>query len=639
MHRRRRRCASSSGAPAGGSTDTLARALASEMGRQLVRTVIVENRPGAGGNIAADAVAKAAPDGNTLLMSFTSHAINASLYPSLPFDPVRDFTPLTCVATSPSMLVAHPSVPAKDVRELIALAKAKPGQLNFAIGSVGSSLHLAGDAFKMQSGVFIVNIPYRGTAPAIQDVLAGQVELMFAAVGNAQAQVKAGKLKALGVTSATRLAAFPDVPAISEVLPGYESSAWFGLFAPGRMDAGAGEKDQRRGAQGRGLARGAAPSGDRGLHPGRQQPRGVQPLRAERDHALGEGRQVLGRPARVRQTAMTVQSLAQKLIARAAGQASVRVGEIVTCRVDLAMFHDSSGPRRLKPMLEELGAPIWDKSKVVLVMDHYVPERDDAARRIVRIARDWAREQQLPHVYDSQGICHVVVPQHGHIRPGMFCVGGDSHSPTGGAFGAYMFGIGSTEMLGVVVTGEIWLRVPQTIAMHWSGRLAAGVCAKDMMLAMIARFGMNGADYQAVEFTGDAVRALSMQERMTLCNMSAELGAQTGLVAPDDVTRQWLRETGAAACPGDGDAWTGRPTPAASTCNTTSTRPRSARSSPRRTARRTACRWPRTPTRASTWPTSAPAPAPSSTTCALRRRCSRGAGSPPACSSWWRRPA
>jgi len=224
------------GAPAGGSTDTLARSLASEMGRQLSRTVIVENRPGAGGNIAADAVAKAAPDGSTLLMSFTSHAINASLYPSLPFDPVKDFTPLTCVATSPSMLVAHPSLPVKDVRELIALAKAKPGQLNFAIGSVGSSLHLAGDAFKMQSGVFIVNIPYRGTAPAIQDVLAGQVELMFAAVGNAQAQVKAGKLRPLGVTSATRLAAFPDVPAISEVLPGYESSAWFGLFAPGRME-------------------------------------------------------------------------------------------------------------------------------------------------------------------------------------------------------------------------------------------------------------------------------------------------------------------------------------------------------------------------------------------------------------------
>ena len=222
-------------------------------------------------------------------------------------------------------------------------------------------------------------------------------------------------------------------------------------------------------------------------------------------------------------------------------------GEIVNCRVDLAMFHDSSGPRRLKPMLEELGAQIWDKSKVVLVMDHYVPERDEESRRIVRIARDWARDQALPHVYDSQGICHVVVPQGGHIRPGMFCVGGDSHSPTGGAFGAYMFGIGSTEMLGVVVTGEIWLRVPQTIAMHWSGQLSRGVCAKDMMLALIARFGMNGANYQAVEFTGEAVRALPMQERMTLCNMSAELGAQTGLVAPDATTRAWLAQVGAPA--------------------------------------------------------------------------------------------
>ncbi|MGV0961086.1 MAG: Bug family tripartite tricarboxylate transporter substrate binding protein [Limnohabitans sp.] len=224
------------GAPAGGTTDTMARTLAQVLGTQLGRVVLVDNKPGAGGNLAADMVAKAAPDGNTLLMSFTSHAINASLYPHLPFDPVKDFTPLTMVSTSPSMLVASPKLPVKNVAELLALAKAKPGQLNFAIGAMGSSLHLAGDAFKMKSGVYIVNIPYRGTAPAVQDVLAGQVELMFAAIGNVQSHIKAGKLKALGVTSPKRLAAYPDVPAIAESLPGYESSAWFGLFGPGRMN-------------------------------------------------------------------------------------------------------------------------------------------------------------------------------------------------------------------------------------------------------------------------------------------------------------------------------------------------------------------------------------------------------------------
>ena len=245
-------------------------------------------------------------------------------------------------------------------------------------------------------------------------------------------------------------------------------------------------------------------------------------------------------------SAGTPQTLAQKLLARASGRAHVDVGEIVSCRVDLAMFHDSSGPRRLKPMLEELGARIWDPSRVVLVMDHYVPERDEDSRRIVRIAREWAAEQRLPHVYDSIGICHVVLPQQGHLRPGLFCVGGDSHSPTGGAFGAYMFGIGSTEMLGVVVTGEIWVRVPQTIRMWWEGRLGAGLTAKDMMLAMTGRFGMNGADYQAVEFCGPAVQALSMPERMTMSNMSAELGAQAGLIAPDETTRAWLRGVGVA---------------------------------------------------------------------------------------------
>ncbi len=253
---------------------------------------------------------------------------------------------------------------------------------------------------------------------------------------------------------------------------------------------------------------------------------------------------------------LPAQTLAQKILAKAAGRVQVAVGEILNCRVDLAMFHDSSGPRRLKPMLEELGAEIWDKSKVVLVMDHYVPEQDDDSRRIVRIARDWATEQRLPHVYDSIGICHVVVPEKGHIRPGMFCVGGDSHAPTGGAFGAYMFGIGSTEMLGVMVTGELWVRVPETIRMQWDKRLSPGVTAKDMALHMVGRFGMNGGQYQALEFCGQAVQALSMQERMTLSNMSAEMGAQVGLVAPDGTTRQWLAATGEPAAQ-DLEDWAG----------------------------------------------------------------------------------
>jgi 3-isopropylmalate/(R)-2-methylmalate dehydratase large subunit len=237
-------------------------------------------------------------------------------------------------------------------------------------------------------------------------------------------------------------------------------------------------------------------------------------------------------------------TLAQKLVARAAGRGSVRPGEFVDCAVDLAMFHDSSGPRRLAPMLAALGARIWDPDRVVLVMDHYVPERDEESRRIVRIARDWAVEAGLTRVHDAIGICHVVLPRQGHLRPGIFAVGGDSHSPTGGAFGAYMFGIGATEMLGVMVTGRIWLQVPQTIRMRFDGRVADGVSAKDLMLFLIGRFGMNGGAYQAIEFAGDAVAAMGMEERMTLCNMTAELGAQTGLVAPDAVTVAWLAEHG-----------------------------------------------------------------------------------------------
>ena len=234
-------------------------------------------------------------------------------------------------------------------------------------------------------------------------------------------------------------------------------------------------------------------------------------------------------------------TLAQKLIARAAGRSSVTPGEIVTCKVDLAMIHDSSGPRRLKPMLERLGAKVWDPSKVVLITDHYVPAYDEESRKIIRITRDWVREAGIDHFHDEQGICHVVLPERGHLRPGMFAVGGDSHSPTGGAFAAYMFGIGATEMLGVLVTGEIWLKVPHTIAMDFDGAFAPGVSAKDAILFLIGRFGLDGGQYQAVEYRGPAIRALPMQERMTLCNMAAELGAQTGLISSDPITQDFLK--------------------------------------------------------------------------------------------------
>jgi len=234
-------------------------------------------------------------------------------------------------------------------------------------------------------------------------------------------------------------------------------------------------------------------------------------------------------------------TLAQKLVARAAARSTVTPGEIVTCKVDLAMMHDSGGPRRVKPMLDRLGAKVWDPSKVVVITDHYLPAYDDESRKIIRIARDWVREAGIDNFYDAQGICHIVLPERGHLRPGMFVVGGDSHSPTGGAFAAYMFGVGATEMLGVLVTGEIWLKVPHTIVMDFDGALQLGVSAKDMMLFLIGRFGLDGGQYQAVEYRGAAIRKLPMQERMTLCNMTAELGGQTGLIASDKVTEDFLK--------------------------------------------------------------------------------------------------
>ncbi len=247
------------------------------------------------------------------------------------------------------------------------------------------------------------------------------------------------------------------------------------------------------------------------------------------------------------------QTLAQKLVARAASRAAVTPGEIVTCKVDLAMMHDSGGPRRVKPMLDQLGAKVWDPDKVVVITDHYLPANDEESKRIIQTAREWVAEVGVKRFHDAVGICHVVLPEQGHLKPGMFAVGGDSHSTTGGAFGAYMFGIGATEMLGVLVTGEIWLKAPHTILIEWDGAFADGVAAKDVMLFLCGRLGMDGGQYQAVQYAGTAIATLSMPERMTLANMAAELGAQAGLIAPDKVTREYLAAAGVADI--EVDAW------------------------------------------------------------------------------------
>jgi 3-isopropylmalate/(R)-2-methylmalate dehydratase large subunit len=240
----------------------------------------------------------------------------------------------------------------------------------------------------------------------------------------------------------------------------------------------------------------------------------------------------------------TPQTLAQKIIARAAGRESVRVGELVIGKVDLAMMHDSGGPRRVAAMLKEIGATVWNRDKVVVVSDHFVPAVDAESAKILKLTRDWVRANQVDRFHDMQGICHVVITEHGYVSPGMFCVGGDSHSPTAGAFGAFMFGVGATEMAGVLATGEIWIKVPETQLIQWRGALGQGLSAKDMILATLKRLKLNTLRYGVAQYAGSAVTALSMSERMVLSNMAAELGAQTGLIAPDATTFAHLAAAG-----------------------------------------------------------------------------------------------
>ena len=223
----------------GGTTDILARALAPELGKAFGQTFIIDNKPGAGGNLGADLVAKSPADGYTLLMGTVgTQAINAALYPKMPFDPLKDLAPITMMAGVPNVLVMNPAkaqaAGIKNVADLIRYARANPGKLNMASSGNGTSIHLSGELFKSMTGTFLLHFPYRGSGPALLDLIGGTMDLMFDNLPSALPQIKAGKLIALAVTSAERSAALPDVPTIAEAGPvkGFEASSWFGLLAP-----------------------------------------------------------------------------------------------------------------------------------------------------------------------------------------------------------------------------------------------------------------------------------------------------------------------------------------------------------------------------------------------------------------------
>lgn len=219
--------------PPGGATDAAARLVAVKMSEHWGQPVVVDNRAGAGGNVGSDLVAKSAPDGYTLVMGVTgSHAINTSLYSKMPYDPVSDFVAISQVAVVPNVLVVHPSVPARNLAELVALAKKEPGKLDYASLGNGTAAHLGMEMLKADAGIDITHVPYKGSAPAVGDLLAGQVQMMVDGLPSALPHVKAGKLRAIALTSLHRAPALPDLPTIAETYPGFYADAWSGLFAP-----------------------------------------------------------------------------------------------------------------------------------------------------------------------------------------------------------------------------------------------------------------------------------------------------------------------------------------------------------------------------------------------------------------------
>lgn len=236
----------------------------------------------------------------------------------------------------------------------------------------------------------------------------------------------------------------------------------------------------------------------------------------------------------------------EKILAQASGRSRVKAGDIVKARVDTAMMPDVTSVLAIEAMKKMGAAHVWDPDKVVVILDHVAPPSSVNSARVHSVIRGFAKEQNLPHFYDVEsGVCHQVLPEKGHIRPGTVVIGADSHTCTYGAFGTFATGVGSTDMGAVLARGKTWLKVPDTIKVDINGSLYKHVYAKDVVLRVAKEIGVSGATYMALEYTGQTVADLTVPGRMTLCNMAIEMGAKTGICQPDHKTRSWLRSHGA----------------------------------------------------------------------------------------------
>lgn len=238
-------------------------------------------------------------------------------------------------------------------------------------------------------------------------------------------------------------------------------------------------------------------------------------------------------------------TMSEKILSMACCKTKVSPGEIVWVRVDRAMMDDILGPRvEISNNFKKLKTKIWDESKVVVISDHYTPPANAKQAEIVKYTREWAEENKINNYYEFIGPCHQIMVEKGYVLPGEIIVGTDSHTCTYGALGSFATGIGSTEMSAVLMTGQIWFKVPKTIKVEWNGKLGEYVMAKDIALKSIGEIGHSGATYMAVEFSGDTIDELIIDERLAITNMAVEMGAKTGLIAVDDKTVEYLKKTG-----------------------------------------------------------------------------------------------